>query len=104
MAQPETYLKIKVMDALKKHYGRDIFFFKVHGSEYMMDGLPDIICCYRGLFIGLELKVGTNQPTLKQLHRRKQILRAGGYSVIARSVDEAIAVVEKAKTRYASSR
>lgn len=94
--QPETYLKNQITDAFNMKYGRDIFFFKVHGSEYMMAGLPDLIVCYLGLFIGLEIKVGKNKPTLIQIRRRDQIIRAGGYSVVVWSVDDAINAVESA--------
>jgi len=96
----ETYLKTKVMKALKRKFGRDIFFFKVHGSEYMMNGLPDIICCYLGAFVGLELKDGTKKPTPVQILRKNQITRAGGISVIIYSVEEAIAAVESSQPRY----
>lgn len=29
---------------------------KYHASQYTPKGIPDLICCYRGHFIGLELK------------------------------------------------
>lgn len=29
---------------------------KYHASQYTPKGIPDLICCYKGHFIGLELK------------------------------------------------
>ena len=29
---------------------------KYHASQYTPKGIPDLICCYKGQFIGLELK------------------------------------------------
>jgi hypothetical protein len=34
----------------------DCFLFKEHGGMYGTAGLPDIICCYRGRFMGFEVK------------------------------------------------
>lgn len=34
-----------------KHY-----HFKVHGSLYMRSGIPDIIACINGNFVGIEVK------------------------------------------------
>ena len=36
--------------------GEDVFFWKEHGGAYGTSGVPDIICCYRGRFLGLEVK------------------------------------------------
>ena len=36
--------------------GGDAFFWKEHGGPYGASGVPDIICCYRGRFLGLEVK------------------------------------------------
>lgn len=33
---------------------------KYHASQYTPKGIPDLICCYKGQFIGLELKRDAN--------------------------------------------
>jgi hypothetical protein len=93
MAQPETIFKQKVMTALDE-YKPDLFYFKVHGSEFMMAGLPDLIVCYKVLFFGLELKMPRKEPTPRQRYVANRIRRAGGISVVVRSVEEAIQAVE----------
>lgn len=64
------------------------FFWKEHGGQYGTAGIPDIIVCYKGRFIALEVKIGSNQPTRLQAATIEQIRRAGGIAVVVRSVDE----------------
>ena len=44
--------------------------FKVHGEIFMRAGIPDIICCYKGQFIGIEVKDEGNKPSELQLAHR----------------------------------
>lgn len=73
---------------------RGAFCFKVHGSPWMMAGLPDIICCYRGHYIALETKMpdGGNASQVQQLVHSK-IARSGGVVLVVRSVDQALNVL-----------
>ncbi len=71
----------------------ELFFWKEHGGMYGTAGIPDIIICYKGRFIGLECKVGKNKLTVLQEQTIKQILRAGGYALAVRSVEEAREVI-----------
>ena len=53
----------------------------------MMDGfgrsgVPDIIACYKGMFIGIECKAGKNEPTMLQKHNMDLIRKAGGYTTV----------------------
>ena len=41
----------------------DVFFWKEHGGPYGTSGVPDIICCYKGRFLGLEVKLPTGALT-----------------------------------------
>ena len=52
-------LERDVVAAIKKYLaslGSDVFFWKEHGGLYGTSGVPDIICCYKGRFLGLEAK------------------------------------------------
>lgn len=71
------------------------FFWKEHGGQYGTAGIPDIIVCYKGQFIGLEAKVGRNNPTKLQSVTLEQIHNAGGIAVVVRTVDDVKAVIEK---------
>ncbi len=63
------------------------FFFKIHGSAQMMAGLPDLIGCYHGWFIGIEVKQPGQKPTERQVFVHSMIKRAGGTVIVATSVD-----------------
>ena len=56
-----------------------------------------MIVCYRGRFIAFEVKVGNNQPTVLQALTIRKIIKAGGYALVIRSVDEAMRVIKAFK-------
>jgi Holliday junction resolvase len=100
MAQRESRLSRKIQEALR---GAGYFCFKVHGNELMTAGLPDIVVCARGLFIGIETK---NPETRKNVSPRQhyiheKIKQAGGAAVVVTSPDEALQVVADAITQHA---
>jgi hypothetical protein len=54
--------------------------------------LPDIIGCYGGWFVGLEVKLPGKEHTLtaRQTHALKSIRDAGGKSKMVTSISEAM--------------
>ena len=80
MATPEGKVKATVRAILKKRGA--YFFFPVAGALGSRNGVPDIICCYRGWFIGIECKAGKNQPTGLQLAQLRAINDAGGIGIV----------------------
>lgn len=101
MTQRESRLSRKIQEALR---AKGYFCFKVHGSEMMMAGLPDIIVCADGLFIGLETKnpETRNNTSARQDYVHEKIRNAGGAAVVVTSPDEAIREVEQAIIAYAT--
>lgn len=93
MTQPESKLSRKIMDALR---AEGYFCFKVHGSEYMMSGLPDIIVCAKGRFVGLETKLPSTRGNVspRQAYVHSQIENSGGVAQVVCSPAEALAVVK----------
>lgn len=77
---PERAVKAKIVDVLKEE-GVYYFFPATHG--YGRSGVPDIICCAGGKFLGIEVKAGTNKPTLLQVRELEAIRRNGGYAIVA---------------------
>jgi hypothetical protein len=61
----------------------------------MMAGLPDIIVCWRGRYIGLETKLPGGRTSAVQDLRHHQIREAGGVAVVVHSVAEALAVLDQ---------
>lgn len=76
---PESKVKAKVVKILREE-GVYYFFPATHG--YGRSGVPDIICCVAGKFLGIECKAGKNKPTALQVHEIEQIRRAGGMAVV----------------------
>lgn len=76
---PERKVKNKVVALLKAH-GVYYFFPATYGMG--RSGVPDVVCCMRGRFIGIECKAGTNKPTPLQLRELTAIQEAGGVSLV----------------------
>ena len=75
--------------------GSDIFFWKEHGGTYGTNGIPDIICCYKGRFLGLEVKLPGGKLTALQRRALEKINAAGGIGRRVESVDDVKAVIEQ---------
>lgn len=76
---PEKKVKTKVTAILKK-FGA-YYFYPVTGG-YGNSGVPDIIACYRGVFIGIECKAGKNKPTDLQVKNLHAIAESGGEALV----------------------
>ena len=82
----ETQLKNKVMEHLRKTYGKNIWIYKA--CDMFTSGIPDILGVLEGKFIAIELKVGKNKPTKLQLHTVEKIRKAGGLADVCWSLEE----------------
>jgi Holliday junction resolvase len=89
---PERKVKAKVSKLLKE---RGAYHFYPVASMYGSAGIPDIIACYQGKFIGIECKAGKGKTTALQEHNLQQIRDAGGISlVVYEDLTELIAVLD----------
>lgn len=79
-ATPEKRVKDKVVGILKDE-GAYYFFPATHG--YGRSGVPDIVACVSGRFLGIECKAGKNKPTALQVREIESIRKAGGAAVVA---------------------
>jgi hypothetical protein len=57
-------------------------------------GVPDILCCYRGYFVGFEVKTAKGRLSGPQRVQNNRIRQAGGRAVVVRSVADVRAVLE----------
>lgn len=91
--QPESRLQRKIQNVIR---AEGHFVFKVHGSEYMMAGLPDLIVCAQGYFIGLEVKLPSTRSntSARQDYVHQLINDAGGKAVVVCSPEEALDVID----------
>ena len=49
---------------------------------YGSSGIPDVLCCYKGRFIGIECKTRGNKPTRLQQSNLDEIERQGGMAFV----------------------
>ena len=83
--QEETKLQRQIQEYLKSI---GAYRFKVHGEIFMRAGIPDIIACLKGRFIGIEVKDGSNKPSELQLAHGRQIQKSGGIFGVCYSVED----------------
>ena len=90
---PEAKVKKKVkkiLDDLKAYH------FSPMTAGYGRSGVPDIIVCYKGKFIGIECKAGNNEPTLLQKHNMKLINDNQGLAFVINesNIDELLTIMK----------
>lgn len=68
----------------KKMRDRGCWAVKIAGGPRQGAGLPDIIGCYAGCFLGIEVKLPGKEKTITQLQsaRLEAISSRGGYAVM----------------------
>jgi len=49
---------------------------------YGAAGVPDIVACYKGRFLGIECKAGGNRTTALQVKNLNEIGRCGGVALV----------------------
>ena len=89
-------MKEKAIENKIKQYLKtveDLYFFKEHGGLYGTAGVPDIICCYKGRFIALEVKAPDGKATALQDATIRRIIGAGGIARIVRSLEEVKSII-----------
>ena len=52
------------------------------GGEFTKAGVPDILACVNGYFLGIELKAPRGRPSDLQLYHLRQIDEAGGFGIL----------------------
>jgi ABC-type phosphonate transport system ATPase subunit len=91
---PEVKIKKKAVTQLKALGA--YYFYPVTGG-YGRSGVPDIIVCLHGRFIGIECKAGGNKTTKLQDLNLRQIADAGGIALVIdeSNVDQLTEILEK---------
>lgn len=79
MAEEKNF-ETKVKNFLKSE---GAWFIKYWGgAAFTKSGIPDLLVCLNGLFMGVELKATHGKPSELQLHTLKQIDEAGGIALL----------------------
>lgn len=81
---PEAKVKLavkKILDEL------GIYHFSPFMAGMGRAGVPDIIACHEGRFLGIECKAGKGKTTALQDRELHAIAAAGGYTFVARETN-----------------
>ena len=86
----------EVVDSIKDYLKTipNIFYWKEHGGQFGTAGIPDLIICYKGRFIALEVKRPGGKPTLLQKITLNKIEKAKGIAKIVTSLEQVKAIIE----------
>jgi len=76
---PEKKVKRQVIAALK---ALGAYHFYPFSGGFGSSGVPDVVACCEGRFIGIECKAGKNKPTALQERNLAQITAAGGIALV----------------------
>lgn len=87
----EKNIENKIKNYLKS---KGAYYFKHHGNQFSQVGVPDIIACYKGRFIGIEVKNETGKTSPLQDVNLKMINDAGGIGIVARCVEDVSKVID----------
>ena len=52
------------------------------GAAYTKSGIPDLLACCNGRFLGIEVKAPHGKPSELQLYNLKKIDEAGGFGIL----------------------
>ena len=52
------------------------------GAAYTKAGIPDLLVCCNGYFLGVELKAPNGKASPLQIHNLKKIDESGGYGIL----------------------
>ena len=63
------------------------------GGMFSKVGVSDLLVCYKGFFIALELKVGSYQPDPLQISYLQKVRDAGGFGLILRDTLQELMVL-----------
>lgn len=88
-ATPEKKVKTAIKSWLDAH---KFYHFSPIGGPFAVHGVPDIIVCAKGRFIGIECKAPGKEKntTANQDDHISRINTAGGLSFVASSLDEVV--------------
>ena len=76
---PEKKVKDEVKKLLKLH---NAYYFSPVTGGFGTSGVPDLVACIKGKFIGIECKAGKGKPTALQEKNLITIMNANGIAVL----------------------
>lgn len=89
---PEGRIKRKIVAYFKSVPG--LWYTPVPQNGYGKSGVPDYLVCYKGRFLGVEVKAPGKTATPWQKREIAAIVDAGGAAEVVWSVEDVAAMIE----------
>jgi Holliday junction resolvase len=95
----EAEITKKAVKALRK---RGHFAVKIHGGPSQPAGLPDIVACVCGHFVGIEMKAPGKEANVTERQKKKlrDIKAAKGVTSVETSVEGVVNLAERIEEKY----
>lgn len=100
MKKDETLIQDKIIEFLKNNR---VLHWRMSGASNL-SGFPDLLVCYKGIFVGLEIKTPEGSPTKQQVKVLADISMAGGVGKLVTSVEDVRDILEIIETYYLPKR
>lgn len=75
----EKQFETKIKDFLSE---QEAWFVKFFANRMTKEGIPDILACIDGYFVGIEVKAQNGKPSELQKYHCNKIREAGGFAFI----------------------
>ena len=75
----EKIFETKIKKMLKEKGAYHVKFF---ANGYTRSGVPDILACVNGYFVGIEVKAQNGRPSELQLYNVQKIRESGGFAFV----------------------
>lgn len=92
MAAFEKHIQSGIVNYLTK---QGIWYTKIHQQGRGRRGVPDLLCCYQGQFLAIEVKGERGIVSRDQDRELAAISDSGGHAIVATSVDDVRAALQR---------
>lgn len=89
--QPEYRIVQNIKRLIRSRGG---WCVKIHGGPYQDAGTPDILACYKGRFIAIEVKTSRGVARPEQKVTQRAITGSGGYALITHLIGDVADVLD----------
>lgn len=90
--QPEYRIVQNIKKLVRSRGG---WIVKIHGGPYQDSGTPDLLACYKGRFISIEVKTARGVARPEQRAAQQAIASSGGYALITHLIGEVADVLNE---------
>lgn len=84
-----------IENSIKRYLkSKGAYCVKYHGNQFSQVGVADLLVCYKGRFLAIEIKNETGKTSPLQDVNIELVKKAGGISFVARSVEDVSRVID----------